>query len=174
MHYHLRSANLNDLPNLLALIHAKAEFDGCPGAVTATAAKLKQTLFSAQPMAYVLLAEADRNNVGDNAEDEQNHFGEPPIGFASYHFTYSTFLAQPSLWLDDLFVQREHRNRAVGTQLIQQLCHIAHRHGCGRIDWTVAINNQAGIRFYQRMGGQLQTQVQLCRLNGEAIARHVC
>jgi GNAT superfamily N-acetyltransferase len=160
MHYHLRSANINDLQNLLALIHAKAAFDGCPNAVTATTEKLEQTLFAAQPMAYVLLAEVEK---GD----------EPPIGFASYHFTYSTFLAQPSLWLDDLFVRSEHRNQAIGTQFIQQLCHIAHRQGCGRIDWTVNVSNHSGIRFYQRMGGKLQTEVHLCRLNGEAIAQHV-
>jgi GNAT superfamily N-acetyltransferase len=159
MPYHLRSANLSDLQNLLALIHAKAEFDGCPSAVTATAEKLKQTLFASQPIAYILLAEAESENL--------------PIGFASYHFTYSTFLAQPSIWLDDLFVKSEHRNRAIGTQFIRQLCHIAHRQGCGRLDWTVNINNHSGIRFYQRMGGELQTEVQLCRLNSEAIAQHV-
>ncbi len=165
LRYHLRSANPDDLQHLLALIHAKAKFDGCPNAVTATVAKLKQTLFAVQPMAYVLLAEADRNK-DQNAD-------EPPIGFASYHFTYSTFLAQPSLWLDDLFVQHEYRNQAIGTQFIQQLCQIAHSHDCGRIDWTVNINNQPGIRFYQRMGGRLQTQVHLCRLSDEAIAQHV-
>ncbi len=136
MRYYLRSANTSDLQALLMLIHAKADFDGCPQAVMATAEKLNLTLFGSLPMAHVLLAESDS--------------GGPPIGFASYHFTYSTFLAQPSLWLDDLFVQAEHRNQAIGTQFIQQLCQIAHDHGCGRIDWTVDIHNHPGIRFYER------------------------
>lgn len=160
--YRIRTATAADLPNLLPLIHLKADFDGCPNAVTATTEKLSRTVFAQPPMAYILLAEADGSPEA-----------APPVGFASYHFTYSTFRAQPSLWLDDLFVKRDYRNRAIGTQLVQQLCQIAHRQGCGRIDWTVNVRNQAGIRFYQRIGGKLQTQVQLCRLGQEAIAQHV-
>lgn len=159
MRYSLRSASLEDLQDLLTLIRLKADFDGCSEAVTATAEKLSRTLFGSVPMGHVLLAQT------------QGH--ESPVGFASYHFTYSTFLAQPSIWLDDLFVKPEHRNQAIGADFMQQLCHIAHSHGCGRIDWTVAVNNTAGIRFYQRMGGQLQTNVHLCRLNQQAIAQHV-
>ena len=161
MPYYLRSASSNDLQNLLSLIYLKSEFDGCPGAVTATAEKLNRTLFGSQPMAYVLLAEA---------VNENDH---PPVGYASYHFTYSTFLAQPSLWLDDLFVKSEYRNQSIGTQFIQQLCQIADSHGCGRIDWTVNVHNHPGIRFYQRIGGRLNTEVHMCRLNQEAITRHV-
>jgi GNAT superfamily N-acetyltransferase len=151
----IRLATVTDLPHILDLLRLKADFDGCPHALLATAEKLEATLFCLRPMAYILLAE------NENA---------PPIGFASYHFTYSTFRAQPSIWLDDLFVKSTARNQSVGAQLIQRLCQIAAEHGCGRIDWTVDVNNQAGIRFYQRMGGQLQTQVHLCRLDESAIA----
>ncbi len=165
MSYYIRSANSNDLQNLLRLIHLKSEFDGCPSAVTATAEKLNQTLFGSQPMAYILLAEATSEQGGEQ--------GDLPVGYASYHFTYSTFLAQPSLWLDDLFVKSEYRNQSIGTQFIQQLCQIADSHGCGRIDWTVNVHNHLGIRFYQRIGGRLNTEVHLCRLNQEAIAQHV-
>ena len=160
MAYRIRTANLADLSDLLALINRKAAFDGCPNSVTATREKLQNTLFSAPPMAYVLLA-------------EDNDFSSSPIGFASYHFTYSTFLAQPSIWLDDIFVESAHRNRAIGKQLIEQLCQIAHHRGCGRIDWTVDINNAAGIRFYERMGARLRKEVHLCRLTAEAIAQRM-
>lgn len=163
MNYAIHPAVPADLQALLKLIHLKAEFDGCPNAVTATAEKLGNTLFTSQPMAHVLLAKTQKNAQLD----------PQPIGFASYHFTYSTFLAQPSLWLDDLFVMSDYRNQAIGTRLIQQLCKIADHHGCGRIDWTVSINNDAGIRFYERMGGRLRTQVHLCRLNQEAIQQQV-
>ena len=160
MPYPIRTASPADLSNLLALIHHKAAFDGCPNSVTATREKLQNTLFSSQPMAYVLLAET---NDSDSS----------PIGFASYHFTYSTFLAQPSIWLDDIFVESAHRNQAIGRQLIEQLCQIAHRRGCGRIDWTVDVNNAAGIRFYERMGAQLRKEVHLCRLTAEAISQRL-
>ncbi|NJM99495.1 MAG: GNAT family N-acetyltransferase [Phormidesmis sp. RL_2_1] len=159
MQHHIRPAEASDIPHLLSLIHQKAEFDGCPNAVTATAEKLSRTMFSPQPMAHVLLAEVKP--------------ALSPIGFASYHFTYSTFRAQPSLWLDDLFIQSAYRNQAIGTRLMCQLCAIAYDHGCGRIDWTVNIQNHAGIRFYQRIGGKLQTQVHLCRLTAEAIRQNV-
>lgn len=162
MSHRIRTAEPADVPNLLALIHQKAEFDGCLQAVTATAEKLSHTLFTPPPMAYVLLVDLSAEAVN-----------KPPVGFASYHFTYSTFRAQPSLWLDDLFVKSDYRNQAIGTALIQQLCNIAHRHGCGRIDWTVNVQNQAGIRFYERMGGKLQTEVYLCRLSQAAILHHV-
>ena len=158
--YRIRPATQTDLPNLLALIHQKADFDGCPNSVTATLEKLKNTLFSAQPMAYVLLAEP---------EDIQ----QQPIGFASYHFTYSTFLAQSCLWLDDIFVRRDRRNQSIGTQLIQQLCQIAQNGNCERIDWTVNVQNQAGIRFYQRIGAQLKKEVYLCRLSSQTIAQNI-
>ncbi|MGD1865522.1 MAG: GNAT family N-acetyltransferase [Phormidesmis sp.] len=153
----IRPATVADISELLVLIHQKAAFDGCPQAVKATAEKLEATLFSPSPMAHVLLVES------------LEHTSTPPMGFASYHFTYSTFLAQPSLWLDDLFVQSDYRNQSIGTHLIQSLCKIVQQHDCGRIDWTVDVDNAAGIRFYQRMGGQLQTQVHLCRLNQSGI-----
>ena len=155
--YRIRPATSADLPTLIQLIHLKADFDGCPNAVTATAAKLDKTLFGSQPMAHILLAESDSTPL--------------PVGFSSYHFTYSTFRAQPSIWLDDIFIKTEYRNQGIGAHLIQQLCQIAADHDCGRIDWTVNIHNQAGIRFYQRLGGKLQTQVHLCRLDQAAILR---
>lgn len=105
MTYTIRPAIADDIDTLLSLIHQKAEFDGCPEAVTATAPKLAATLFGPTPLAYVLLAEPTRTPP-------------QPVGFASYHFTHSTFLAQPSLWLDDLFVCAAHRNQGIGARLI--------------------------------------------------------
>jgi ribosomal protein S18 acetylase RimI-like enzyme len=161
MRYTIRPATPADLQNLLALIHLKAKFDGCPSAVTATAKKLNNTVFAKQPLAHVLLVEVDQVDL---SVDQIS-----PIGFLSYYFTYSTFLAQPSLWMDDLFLKSEYRNQKIGTHLMQQLCQIAHRQGCQRIDWTVNVHNSAGIRFYQRVGGRLQNQVSLCRLDQSAI-----
>ena len=157
----IRHATSADLPQIMDLIHLKANFDGCPGSVTATPEKLEQTLFSSQPMAHILLADVEASKT------------QTAVGFASYHFTYSTFLAQPSIWLDDIFIKQAFRNQSIGAKLIEQLCEIAVEHGCGRIDWTVDVDNAAGIRFYQRMGGKLQTNVHLCRLTQPAIKQVV-
>ena len=156
MTYRIRSACSTDLSNILTLIHRKAVFDGCPNSVTATPEKLEKTLFCSQPLAHILLAETKDSS-------------DPPVGFASYHFTYSTFLAQPCLWLDDIFVESDRRNQGMGARLVHRLCQIAQQHDCGRIDWTVNINNDAGIRFYQRMGAKLKTEVYLCRLDPKAV-----
>lgn len=158
MAYRIRKASLDDLTDILRLIQRKAVFDGCPERVAATREKLEKTLFAARPMAYILLVETD------SADDL-------PVGFASYHFTFSTFLAQPSIWLDDIFVESAHRNRGIGTQLIEQLCQTASDRDCGRIDWTVDVNNAAGIRFYQRISARLKKEVYLCRMTSEAIAQ---
>jgi len=156
---HIRLATAQDLPDVMTLLRLKAEFDGCPEALLATPEKLESTLFGPSPMAYILLVNVDS--------------APSPIALASYHFTYSTFLAQPSIWLDDLFVTAGYRNQSIGAKLIQYLCQIAQKQGCGRIDWTVDVDNAAGIRFYRRMGGKLKTQVHLCRLDARAIASNL-
>ncbi|WP_230968012.1 hypothetical protein [Nostoc sp. WHI] len=84
----VRDANKRDIAAIMELIYLKAEFDGCPESVEATPKKLEMDLFGEKPLAFVLLAEVDRN----------------PIGLATYHFIYSTFLAKPGIWLDDLTV----------------------------------------------------------------------
>lgn len=152
----IRQANQSDIPTIMELIRLKAEFDGCPETVEATPQKLEDTLFSEHPLAFVLLAEIDGS----------------PIGFATYHRIYSTFLSQPGLWLDDLYIKAEYRNRGTGKALIGYLCQITQKIGGGRIDWTVAVNNPQAIKFYEKMGARLMQKVRLCRLDREAIAQH--
>jgi GNAT superfamily N-acetyltransferase len=152
----IRQAQSIDIPTIIELIHLKAEFDGCPEAVKATPQKLKEDLFGDQPLAFVLLAEINGN----------------AMGFATYHFIYSTFLAKPGIWLDDLYVKAEHRSNRVGELLMLRLCQIAQEKGCGRIDWTVAASNERGIKFYQRIGGKIVERARLCRLDSQAIANN--
>lgn len=152
----IRDAKQSDIFTLMELIHLKAEFDGCPESVEATPKKLENTLFGKKPFAFVLLAELNGR----------------PIGFASYHCIYSTFLAQPGIWLDDLYIKAEYRNNSVGEALIKHLCQIAQHIGGKRIDWTVAVANPRAIKFYERMGAKIKQSVRLCRLDSEAIASH--
>ncbi len=153
----IRDVQLIDIPTIVELIHLKAGFDGCSEAVEAIPEKLVQDLFGEQPLAFVLLAEIDGNS----------------IGFATYHFIYSTFLASPGIWLDDLYVKAEYRGNKVGQALILRLCQIAQEKSCGRIDWTVAVSNELGIKFYEKMGANIIHKVRLCRLDRQAIANNL-
>jgi GNAT superfamily N-acetyltransferase len=154
MDIQIRLATADDIPLMLDFIHQKAEFDGCPNSVEATPDRLIQTLFGESPLAYVLFTEVDGC----------------PIGFASYFYTYSTFLARPGIWLDDLYIQPAFRGCGVGTALINHLAAIAQAQQCGRIEWTVDIENANGIQFYQKQGAQIKQDVRLCRLDQKAIA----
>src|SRR5581483_6015411 len=126
-----RSATAEDVGPVLGFIRKKAEFDGCPNSVEATAEKIRETLFGDAPLTSVLIAER----------------GGVPVGFAAYFRTYSTFLARPGIWLDDLFVEEHARGQGIGSALIQHLAALAEELGCGRIEWTVARHNQRGIDF---------------------------
>ncbi|MEH1943184.1 MAG: GNAT family N-acetyltransferase [Nostoc sp.] len=151
----IRHANQRDIPAIMEMIHLKAEFDGCPESVEATPQKLEIDLFGEKPLAFVLLAEVD----GD------------AVGLATYHFIYSTFLAKPGIWLDDLYVKAEHRSHGVGQTLILRLRQIGQEKSCGRIDWTVAVSNERGIKFYERIGAKIVNKVKLCRLDGRALSK---
>ena len=144
----IRETTKTDISIILELIYLKAQFDGCPEAVEATHQKLEETLFCDRPSSFILFAQI---------EDEI-------AGFASYHYTYSTFLAQSGIWLDDLYLKSEYRGFGIGKALIERLCQIAKDKKCSRIDWTVAVNNSRGINFYEKMGAKISQKVRLCRL----------
>jgi GNAT superfamily N-acetyltransferase len=93
------------------------------------------------------------------------------VGFALYFFTYSTFLARPSLYLEDLFVRPDERGNGAGQALLRALAKIAVTRGCGRMEWTVLDWNRPAIRFYQRLGAKLRKEWILTRLTGPALQR---
>jgi GNAT superfamily N-acetyltransferase len=87
-----------------------------------------------------------------------------PVGYAIILETYSSFLALPTLYLEDLFVLPEYRGRKAGLALFEEVRAEAHRRGCGRIEWTVLDWNQLAIDFYNRIGGQHLKEWQLYRI----------
>ena len=97
--------------------------------------------------------------------------GRTPIGFALYFFTYSTFLGQPTLYLEDLFVVPEERGRGSGKALLAALARIAARRGCGRMEWAVLDWNTPSIRFYEKLGARLRRDWILTRLTGAPLRR---
>ncbi len=144
----LRAATIADLDQILMLIRQKAEFDGACDRLTATRDTLQQTLFGPHPCAEVVFAEVNAT----------------PVGFVLFCPMYSSFLAQPTLWIDDLFVQASWRRQGIGTALLQYVGQVAQARHCGRIEWTVDIHNQSGIEFYQQQGAQIRSEVHLCRI----------
>jgi GNAT superfamily N-acetyltransferase len=132
-----------DVRLILNLIQKKAEFDtqigSFSGKLSATEELLQHTLFNDPPFAKVLLAEVKGK----------------AIGFAAYYFRYSSFKAQPSIWIDDLYVEDAARSQGVGTVLMKTLIEIAQAHHCSQLAWNAWKDNHRAVNFYDRIGGKL-------------------
>jgi GNAT superfamily N-acetyltransferase len=76
------------------------------------------------------------------------------VGYAIYLFTYSSFLARPTLYLEDVFVLPEHRGRGLGGKFFDLLFREARREGCGRMEWVVLRWNKPALRFYRKLGAR--------------------
>jgi GNAT superfamily N-acetyltransferase len=153
----IRPATPGDLPLILSLIRGLAAFEKLLPEVEATEARLGATLFGPQPAAECVLAFADEAT---------------PAGFAIFFTNYSTFLARPGLYLEDLFVKPELRGRGIGKALLLHLARLANQRGCGRMEWAVLDWNQPAIDFYESLGAVRKTDWTICRLSGAALARH--
>lgn len=79
-----------------------------------------------------------------------------PAAYITYYFTYSTFLAKPTFFLEDIFVLEEYRRRGLGRKLFHYCRAVADKEGCGRMEWAVLDWNQDAIQFYEGLGGAQQ------------------
>jgi GNAT superfamily N-acetyltransferase len=151
----IRAGTARDVPTILALIRGLAEYERLAHQMEATPARVRAHGFGPRRYFQTLICRR----------------GGRPIGFALYFFTYSTFLARPSLYLEDLFVLPEERGTGAGKALLRALARIAVRRGCGRMEWAVLDWNRPAIRFYRRLGAQLRRQWILTRLTGTPLRR---
>jgi GNAT superfamily N-acetyltransferase len=149
----IRPAEPSDVPLVASLIRQLAEFEKLEHEVVLTEDLLMAGLFGPRPYAEAVLAEEDGH----------------PIGFALFFHTFSTFLARPGLYLEDLFVLPDRRGRGVGRALLAHLAHIALERGCGRLEWAVLNWNQEAIRFYERLGARPNSEWTVYRVAGEAL-----
>ncbi len=161
----IRLATPADVPLILGFIRGLADYEKLSGEVVATEEKLRATLFGEKPAAECILAFAD---IGASA----NSAAPVPAGFAIFFTNYSTFLAQPGLYLEDLFVKPEFRGRGLGKSLLLHLAKLANARGCGRMEWSVLDWNQPAIDFYESLGARRLREWQICRLTGAALARY--
>ncbi len=152
---HIRPAEDADVPLILRFIRELADYERLLHEVVATEERLRRTLFGPRPGAEVAIAEAD---------------GEP-VGFALFFHNYSTFLAQPGLYLEDLYVRPEARGRGIGRALLAHLARLARERDCGRMEWWVLDWNEAAIRFYHSLGARPMDEWTVFRLTGDDLAR---
>lgn len=144
-----------DVPVILEMIRALAEYEKLAHVCVATEAKLRETLFGPRPFAETLLA----------------WDGEECRGLALFFMNYSTFLAQPGIYLEDLFVRPEARGRGFGKALLVTLARIARQRNCGRMEWSVLDWNEPSIRFYKSLGAVPMDEWTGYRLTGDALYR---
>lgn len=151
----IRAATRRDVPAILRLIKALAEYEKLSGEVVATPARLTQTLFGRNPVAEVLLAIE----------------GKRAVGMALFFRNYSTFLARPGIYLEDLYVEPEFRGRGLGKQLLQAVARLAVKRGCGRFEWSVLDWNTPAIEFYKSLGAQPMSGWTIFRVTGPALKK---
>ncbi len=149
----VRDATPADVPTLVRLIRALAEYERLGHEAEPDADRLREHLFGDRPCAQALVAEVNG----------------AAVGFALYFTSYSTFLTRPGLYLEDLFVLPDHRGHGHGKALLIELARRAVARGCGRLEWAVLDWNEPAIRFYQSLGAKAMSEWTVNRVTGDAL-----
>jgi GNAT superfamily N-acetyltransferase len=149
----IRSAVAADVPVIADLIRGLARYEKLEDEVTMTEELLAKNLFGPRRYAEALIAEE----------------GGAPVGFALFFHNFSTFLAKPGIYLEDLFVVPEQRGRGIGRALLKRLAKVAVERDCGRLEWAVLDWNRDAIGFYERLGAKPNSEWTVYRLAGEAL-----
>ena len=149
----IRPADKSDAALILSFIQGLAEYEKLAHEVVGTEQDLRRTLFGEQPSAEVLIAEYEGT----------------PAGFALFFTSYSTFLARPGIYLEDLFVLPEYRGHGIGNTLLAFLAGLVVERKMGRLDWSVLDWNEPAIKFYEQIGARGLTDWTQYRLDGEAL-----
>jgi GNAT superfamily N-acetyltransferase len=155
----VRAAKPDDIPLILALVRELALYEKAPEQVTATEEMLRRNLFGEGfgrgPVAECVIGELDGG----------------PQGFALYFINFSTWLAKPGLYLEDLFVRPQVRGRGLGRALLAHLARVAVERGCGRFEWSVLDWNTPAIGFYKALGATPMDEWTVFRMTGEALEK---
>ena len=152
----IRPATPADGPAIRALVVALADYERLAPPDTAAQDRLLADAFRPQPRVEIAVAEVEG----------------AVVGYAFFFETYSTFLARPTLYLEDLFVLPAHRGTGVGKALFVHLAREAARRGCGRMEWSVLAWNTPAIGFYERLGAHHLADWQVYRLDRAALERY--
>ena len=150
----IRAATAADTAAILGFIRDLAAYEKLSHEVVADEDRLRATLFGPRPAAEVLIAER----------------AGAAVGFALFFQSYSTFLAKPGLYLEDLFVQPAARGAGVGSALLSALARIAVDRDYGRFEWSVLDWNEPAIRLYRSLGAASMDEWTVNRLTGAPLA----
>ena len=156
--FSIRSAMPGDSAEIARLIRELAEYEKLAHMAVGTPEMIAAQLFGTRPAAEAFVAER----------------GGRAVGFALFFTTFSTFLCQPGLYLEDLFVEPAHRGVGIGKALLARLAALAVERGCGRFEWRVLDWNTPSIRFYESLGAKLMPEWELVRMTApefSALAR---
>ncbi|MGH8539966.1 MAG: GNAT family N-acetyltransferase [Stenotrophobium sp.] len=149
----IRAATVQDVPLIFTLIRELADYEKLTHEVLATEGALRRTLFGAHPAAEVLMGE----------------LGGEPAGFALFFPSYSTFLARPGIYLEDLYVRLPLRGRGVGRALLARVAALVEERGCGRLEWSVLDWNEPALKFYASLGAKPMSEWTMYRVTGDAL-----
>lgn len=150
----VRRATVEDSALVLDFIQQLARYEKLEDHCIATVEEIRKTLFGPSARAEALMA----------------FDGATPAGFAVYFYSYSTFLAKPGLYLEDLFVKPELRGTGIGKRIFLELLRIAEANHCGRFEWSVLDWNESAIKFYESLGAKAQAEWIGYRLDEEQIS----
>jgi GNAT superfamily N-acetyltransferase len=153
--FRIEPATEKDVPAILSLIKGLAQYERLSHEVVATEKSLRESLFGARRVAEVVIGYADTQ----------------PAGFAVFFHNYSTFLGQPGIYLEDLFVLPQWRRRGLGRQLLAHLAREAVARSCGRLEWAVLDWNEPAIAFYKKLGARAMDEWTVYRLTGDALKK---
>ena len=152
--FRIRPAQKQDARLILDLIKQLATYEKLAHTVVATEAIIEDKLFGKKPSAEVIIGE----------------FKNKPVGFALFFHNYSTFTGKPGIYLEDLFIVPEHRNKGYGKIILSYLAKLAVERDCTRLEWSVLDWNEPSIQFYKNLGAVPMNEWISFRLSGDALS----
>ena len=153
--FEIHHAEEEDIPVILSLIKELAVYEKLLHEVVATEKTLKKNLFGEKRYAETVLG----------------YYMDQPVGFALFFHNFSTFMGEPGLYLEDLYVKPKYRGKGFGKILLAYLANLAVERDCGRYEWAVLDWNEPALKFYQSIGARVMNEWLIHRLTGEELVR---
>lgn len=150
----IRPATPADVPEIHELICDLAEFEKLRHTVVSTPDDFHAALFGERPLMEALVVE----QAPDDAAPGKLR------ATALFHPTFSSFTGRSGLWLEDVYVRPEFRNRGIGRAILDHFLALAKSRGCARAEWSVLDWNEHAIRFYERLGATVMPDWRIARV----------